>query len=72
MINLIQRIKQFMGKCPSCKGFGTMPDGTTCRDCWGQAMIEIIIFEIARAIGLLLCIILPAYAFAKSDIDEEM
>jgi hypothetical protein len=38
----------------------------------GQAMIEIIIFEIARAIGLLLCIILPAYAFAKSDIDEEM
>jgi hypothetical protein len=36
------------------------------------AMIEIIIFEIARAIGLLLCIILPAYAFAKSDIDEEM
>ena len=20
MINLIQRIKQFMGKCPSCKG----------------------------------------------------
>jgi len=38
----------------------------------GRAMIEVIIFEIARAIGLLLCIILPAYAFAKSDIDEEM
>ena len=35
-------------------------------------MIETIIFEIARAIGLILCIVLPAYAFIKSDIDEEM
>jgi len=25
-----------MGKCPSCKGFGTLPDGSTCGDCWGS------------------------------------
>jgi len=36
IINLIQRIKQFMGKCPNCNGVGTLPDGTTCGDCWGS------------------------------------
>jgi len=36
IVNLIQRIKEFMGKCPNCKGAGTLPDGTTCGDCWGS------------------------------------
>ena len=36
IVNLIQRIKQFMGSCPNCKGLGTLPDGTTGGDCWGS------------------------------------
>ena len=36
MSRLIHLIRQFMGKCPNCKGFGTFPDGTTCNAWWGS------------------------------------
>jgi len=36
MNKLIKLIKQFMGQCPNCKGAGTLPDGSTCGDCWGS------------------------------------
>jgi len=36
MIRLIQHIKQFMGKCPNCKGVGSLPNGEHCTDCMGS------------------------------------
>ena len=29
-------VRSYMGKCPNCKGVGSLPDGEHCTDCMGS------------------------------------
>ena len=29
-------VRSYIGKCPNCKGVGSLPDGEHCTDCMGS------------------------------------